>query len=103
MHPGENPKVSVIMNCYNGEKYLKEAIDSVYAQTYPDWEIVFWNNASTDRSAEIARGYDMRLRYFEEEEKIPLGAARNRALEQTRCNFVAFLDWDDLCMPGKLD
>ena len=42
------PRVSVIMNCLNGEKYLREAIDSVYAQSYPDWELVLWDNGSTD-------------------------------------------------------
>jgi glycosyltransferase involved in cell wall biosynthesis len=47
--------VSVIMNCLNCEKYLREALDSVYAQTYPNWEIIFWDNASTDGSGGIAR------------------------------------------------
>ena len=97
------PLVSVIMNCLNGEKYLKEAINSVYAQTYKNWEIIFWDNASTDRSAEIARSYDARLRYFKGEETIPLGAARNKALEQTKGEFIAFLDCDDLWMPDKLE
>ena len=41
------PLVSILMNCYNGEKYLHEAIDSVIAQTYKNWEIVFWDNCST--------------------------------------------------------
>ena len=60
-------KVSVLMNCYNGEKYLREAIDSVYAQTYPDWEIIFIDNVSTDNSALIAKSYDSRLRYYKTE------------------------------------
>jgi glycosyltransferase involved in cell wall biosynthesis len=98
----ENPKVSVIMNCLNCEKYLKEAIDSVYAQTYGDWEIIFWDNTSTDGSAEIAKSYDGHLRYFRGEETIPLGAARNKALEQARGEFIAFLDCDDLWVPEKL-
>ena len=51
------PTVSVIMNCLNGEEYLEEAIDSVYSQSFEDWEIVFWDNASTDRTAEIAQSY----------------------------------------------
>ncbi|HZY30567.1 MAG TPA: glycosyltransferase, partial [Candidatus Methylomirabilis sp.] len=62
------PRVSVIMNCLNGERYLREAMDSVFAQTYTDWEIVFWDNASTDASAEIAKGYGDRVRYFRSEE-----------------------------------
>lgn len=97
-----NTTVSVIMNCLNGEKYLNEAIDSVYAQTYKDWEIIFWDNASTDSSAEIARSYDERLRYFKGEETIPLGAARNKALKNCRGEYVAVLDCDDVWFPAKL-
>jgi len=97
------PKVSVVMNCLNCEKYLKEAIDSVYAQTYPNWEIIFWDNASTDRSTEIAQSYDNRLMYFRGPVTIPLGAARNKALEQTSGEFIAYLDCDDLWFPEKLE
>lgn len=96
------PLVSVIMNCLDGERYLREAIDSVYAQTYPNWEIIFWDNASTDSSGEIARSYDARLRYFRGEETVPLGAARNLALGQSRGEYLAFLDCDDLWLPEKL-
>ena len=98
-----SPMVSVIMNCLNCEKFVKEAIDSVYAQTYPNWEIIFWNNASTDRSDEIAKSYDERLRYFRGKETIPLYAARNKALEQARGVFIAFLDCDDVWIPNKLE
>ena len=101
--PDDQPLVSVIMNCFNGEKYLREAIDSVYSQTYNNWEIIFWDNASTDSSAEIAKSYDEKLRYFRGEETIPLGAARNKAIEQAKGEFIAFLDCDDLWMPEKLE
>ena len=53
------------MNCYNSEKFLKEAIDSVYHQKYKNWEIIFWDNQSKDNSAEIAKSCDNRLKYFE--------------------------------------
>jgi len=96
------PKVSVIMNCLNCEKYVGEAIDSVYGQTYKDWEIIFWDNASTDRSGEIACSYDNRLRYFRGEKTVPLGEARNKALQQARGQFIAFLDCDDIWLPEKL-
>ena len=99
----KEPAVSVIMNCLNCEKYLREAIDSVYAQTYKDWEIIFWDNASTDSSAEIAKSYDSKLRYFRDDKTIPLGAARNKALEQCGGEYIAFLDCDDLWMPKKLE
>lgn len=97
------PAVSVIMNCYNGERYLREAIDSIYAQTYKDWEIIFWDNASTDNSARIAKGYDERLRYFKGKETVPLYAARNFALKEARGKYIAILDCDDLWMPKKLE
>jgi glycosyltransferase involved in cell wall biosynthesis len=100
--PDNQPLVSVIMNCLNCEKYLKEAIDSVYTQTYDNWEIIFWDNASSDSSSEIARSYDKKLRYYKSEKTIPLGAARNNALEQAKGEFIAFLDSDDLWMPEKL-
>lgn len=98
-----SPTVSVIMNCFNGSKYLREAIDSIYAQTYKDWEIIFWDNASTDNSAEIAKGYDERLRYFRGVQTVPLYAARNYALNKAKGRYIAFLDCDDIWFPKKLE
>lgn len=98
-----SPQVSVIMNCLNCSKYLREAIDSVYAQTYKDWEIIFWDNASTDDSAEIAKSYDEKLSYFRGDQTIPLYAARNMALQHARGQFIAFLDCDDMWLPAKLE
>jgi glycosyltransferase involved in cell wall biosynthesis len=100
---GRPPLVSVIMNCLNGEKYLREAIDSVFAQTYSSWEIIFWDNASTDDSGEIARSYDSRLRYFRGKATVPLGAARQHAVEQAQGVYVAILDCDDVWLPHKLE
>jgi glycosyltransferase involved in cell wall biosynthesis len=97
------PLVSVIMNCLNCEQYVQEAIDSVYAQIYPRWEIIFWDNASTDCSRKIACSYDNRLRYFREEETVPLGAARDHAVSQAQGDYVALLDCDDLWLPHKLE
>lgn len=98
------PLVSVIMNCFNSAKYLREAIESVYAQTYKHWEIIFWDNASSDNSAEIAQSYaDGRLRYFRGDKTVPLGHARNLAIAQSRGEYIAFLDCDDLWLSGKLE
>ena len=55
------PLVSVIMNCFNGEKYLRDAIDSVISQTYKNWEIIFWDNKSDDTSKEIALSFDNKI------------------------------------------
>jgi len=103
LHYSSVPTVSVIMNCYNGEQYLKEALDTIYAQTYQDWEIIFWDNASTDSSAEIARSYGDKLKYFRGEKTVPLFAARNYALKEARGEFIAILDCDDLWLPTKLE
>jgi glycosyltransferase involved in cell wall biosynthesis len=97
------PRVSIVMNCYNGERYLKEAIDSIYAQTYNDWEIIFWDNASTDRSAKIAQSFDNKLRYFYSSENVHLGAARKLAMDQVHGEWIGFLDTDDLWFPNKLE
>lgn len=102
-HSGDSPGVSVIMNCLNCAKYLREAIDSVYAQTYTNWEIIFWDNVSTDDSAEIAKSYDGKLRYFCGEATVPLGHARNLAIENARGKCIAFLDCDDMWLPEKLE
>lgn len=97
------PKVSVIINCYNGEEFLAETLDSLKAQTFTDYELVFWDNCSTDRTPEIAKTFDSRLRYFRGETLIPLGQARNKALEKVEGEYVAFLDSDDLWEPDKLE
>lgn len=97
------PKVSVITNCLNGKRYLRKAIDSVFAQTFDDWEIIFWDNASTDESGEIARSYGDRLRYFRSERTYSLGKARNLAFAQARGDLIAILDVDDVWLPNKLE
>lgn len=97
-----SPLVSIVVNCYNGEAHLRKALNSVYAQTYQNWEIIFWDNKSTDHSADIAHEYDSRLKYYCGQETIPLGAARNVALKKVQGEFVAFLDCDDVWLPGKL-
>lgn len=97
------PSVSVIMNCFNSGRYLREAIDSVYSQTYRDWEIIFWDNASTDDSARIAGSYDGKIRYFRSDRTVQLGQARNWAIEKSRGRFIAFLDCDDIWLPTKLE
>ncbi len=97
------PLVSVIMNCYNGAEYLQLAIESVFKQTYPNWEIIFWDNASTDSSAKIAQEYSPRLKYFRGEKNVPLGAARALAISKASGEFLAFLDTDDLWFPNRLE
>lgn len=96
------PTVSVVMNCYNGARDLPAALASVREQTWGDYEIVFWDNASTDGSGEIAGKFGAKLRYFRGERNVSLGAARNLALAEARGEYIAFLDCDDLWRPEKL-
>ena len=96
-------KVSIIVNCFNGEKYLREAIDSVYAQTYKDWEIILWDDASTDKTEEIAKSYDKKIKFFKGKKAIALGQARNWAIEKAGGEYIAFLDQDDIWLPLKLE
>lgn len=98
-----NSLVSVVINCHNSAQYLKTAIDSVFEQTYDNWEIIFWDNASSDESADIAKSYGHRIRYFFNSTKTNLGSARNSALSKVRGELVGFLDCDDVWHPKKLE
>lgn len=96
------PTVSIIMNCLNCAKDLPQALESIAQQTYKDWEIIFWDNGSTDNSAIIAKNFGPKLHYFKGEKTVPLGAARNLAISHASGKYIAFLDCDDLWKPEKL-
>ncbi|NQX96594.1 MAG: glycosyltransferase [Flavobacteriales bacterium] len=97
------PKIAIIMNCYNGAEYLTQSMDSIFSQTYFDWEIIFIDNCSTDNSAEIAKSYGEKIKYYKTDYNIPLYEARNVALTHVNSEFVAFLDVDDLWLDDKLE
>lgn len=94
--------VSCIIPCYNAERFLGEAIESVIAQTLSPAEIIVIDDGSTDGSAAVAARYADRVKYLRQENAGP-AAARNRGIELTHGNFVAFLDADDLWHPEKLE
>jgi len=99
----ENIKISVIMNCYNSDAFLEEAISSVINQTYKNFELIFWDNQSTDESAHILHSYqDKRIRYFYAEKFTSLGEARNLAISKATGEWIAFLDADDIWDSKKL-
>ena len=95
-------KVDVIINCFNGEKYLSEALKSVQEQDFPHWRIIFIDNCSTDDSAKIAKSFKGNLKYFKTEKKVSLGAARKIAVDMCNSEFISFIDCDDTWMPYKL-
>lgn len=96
------PLVSVIINCRNGEKTLPDALNCLRDQTFKNFEIILWDNNSQDKTGEIARASDLKPRYFRGQTPVSLGAARNLAIARARGDYVAFLDCDDLWRPEKL-
>jgi len=98
-----SPLISVVINCYNGEKYLLKSIKSILGQTYKNWEIIFWDNCSTDNSKKILKNFkDKRIKYFKSKIFTSLYAARNMAIKKTKGEYVAFLDTDDWWHKKKL-
>lgn len=96
-------KVSVIINCYNGEKYLKECVKSILRQNYQNIEIIFFDNCSTDNSKKIINEFgDNRIKYFFSPKKIPLYQARNEAIKNSTGELIAFLDVDDIWLDNFL-
>jgi len=99
----KKPLISILMNCFNGELYLREALDSLIRQSYQNWELIFWNNQSTDKSLEIISKYnDKRIKIFNSKKHTNLGEAREKAFAKTKGEYLAFLDVDDIWEKDKL-
>lgn len=97
-----NPLVSIVIPVYNGENYLKEAIDSALAQTYTPIEVLVINDGSKDRTGEIALSYGDRIRYFAKENG-GVSTALNMGIAHMRGEFFSWLSHDDLYMPEKIE
>lgn len=104
-----SPLVSVIMIFLNGEEFIQEAIASVFAQTYENWELLLVDDGSTDNSTAIARQYAQQhpdqVRYLEHDQHQNLGTGRSRnyGVEQAQGQYITFLDADDVWLPHKLE
>ena len=98
------PLVSVIMNCHNCAEYINEAIESVLTQTYGNWELIVWDNQSTDQTRDIVGSYaDPRVKYHYSNVFTALGEARNLAIEKSNGSLIGFLDADDIWLTEKLE
>lgn len=98
------PLVSVIMNCHNGGKFLEQSVNSIISQTYKNWELIFWDNLSTDNSKKVFQSFnDKRFKYYLANKHTVLYEARNLAIKKTQGEFIAFLDTDDVWFKDKLD
>jgi len=97
------PLISVIINCYNGQKYLRQSIKSVINQKYKNWEIIFFDNSSIDQSISIAKSFKSRkIKIFKSKKYLKLYDARNKAIKHAKGKYISFLDVDDLWHPNKL-
>jgi len=99
----KEPKISIIINCYNGAKYLAKTLISVKNQTYKNFEVIFWDNGSTDDSKKILERYkDKRFKYFFDKNKKNLYHSRYLAFKKTTGKYIAFIDTDDFWLKKKL-
>ncbi len=100
------PLVSVIMPCYNMEKFIAYTIESVQRQTYPHWELLIVDDTSTDRTAEIVKSHqnqDDRIHFIVKPKHSGIADTRNQCLKMAKGRFLAFLDADDVWHPEKLE
>ena len=99
------PAVSVVVTTYNRAKLIGECVESVQAQTMPDWEMVVVDDCSKDDTASVMAGLcaDPRIRYIRQEKNRGAQAARNLGIAESSGEFVNILDSDDLFAPGKLE
>jgi len=100
------PRVSIGLAVYNGDRYLAQAIDSILAQTYRDFELVIFDNASTDRTGEICRGFaarDSRVRYTRNPSNVGGANNHNLTVESARGEFFRWAAHDDVLAPTLLE
>ncbi|MGY5845943.1 glycosyltransferase family 2 protein [Salegentibacter sp. HM20] len=98
--------VSIIMPAFNAEKFIGEAIESISAQSWRNWELIVIDDASEDRTSEIIKNFsreESRIQLIENSENMGAGKSRNLGIEKARGEFIAFLDADDLWKANKLE
>lgn len=100
----DKPMVTVLMSVYNGERFLREAIDSILDQTFTNFEFLIVNDGSTDKSVEIIESYkDTRIRLINNEKNLKLIASLNKGISLARGKYIARMDCDDISMPDRLE
>lgn len=100
------PKVSVIIPTFNRSQLISESIDSVFSQTYKNFEIIIIDDGSTDNTKKVIeyyiKTYGDKIRYFYQDNQ-GAASARNKGLDVARGEYIAFLDTDDIWLPKKLE
>jgi glycosyltransferase involved in cell wall biosynthesis len=104
MSEGKSPKVTISLCVYNGEQFLRESIDSILSQTYSDFELLIYDDASTDHSVSLVESYqDERIRLIKGTQNRGLAFARQSCLELARGIYFALQDDDDISLPTRLE
>ncbi|MBQ8623918.1 MAG: glycosyltransferase family 2 protein [Oscillospiraceae bacterium] len=101
-----NPLISVVMPAYNAQKFIEEAINSVIAQTYSNWELIVIDDCSSDGTCKTAEGFaasDLRIKLIKNEVNMNVAKTRNRGFDLCSGEYVALLDSDDVWYPEKLE
>ncbi len=97
------PKVTVLMSVYNGERYLREAVESILRQSFEDFEFLIIDDASTDRSVELLQEYrDPRIRLLRNQKNVGQAASLNTGIDHARGKYLARMDADDVSLPERL-
>ena len=102
----DSPRVSIGMPVYNGERYLRSAIESILAQTFQDFELIISDNASTDNSLSICQEFadqDKRIRIIEQSKNIGAMANFNFVAKEARGEYFKWAAADDLCAPQFIE
>ena len=94
-------KVSILIPCHNAQRWIQAAVESALAQTWPEIEVIVWDDGSTDHSGKLLRQYGNRIRLIGERQ-IGSNGARNQMLEASSGEWIQFLDADDYLEPDKL-
>jgi glycosyltransferase involved in cell wall biosynthesis len=98
------PKISIVFPVYNGEKYVKESVDSLLGQTLDNFEIIIWDDGSTDTTSQILRTYrDPRIKFRSNLRNLGLFPTLNLAIRQSRGEYVRLWSQDDIMKPSCLD
>lgn len=100
----QRPRVTVLMPVYNGERYLSEAVESILAQSFTDFEFLIIDDGSSDGTAALLDTYhDSRIRRVENEKNLGLIATLNRGLDLSCGEYIARMDCDDISLPRRLE
>lgn len=99
------PKISVLIPVYNtAEEYLRDAIESILNQTYGDFELIILNDGSTNNCEDVIKSYsDERIKYYKNEANLGLSKTRNNLHELANCEFIAYMDSDDISDKTRLE